>query len=351
MANGNFFKDAFGKAKQILEGFLYRDEGGNAPVPSAMEDQYPAPAEGVYAQQPQTVTYQAQPANYAAMGMQYQQPQQQPAQMAYSPYQAYQQAYPTAYPQQYQHPAQPQQLQQPQQFQQPQQAQQFQQPAQQQPRMSIFQATTRNRRADRTPQMENNVVDFAAYQQGQQPQEAAPQQAPAAASARIINARGMADCRSAITLLRNGDAVLIVLENVTDPAEMRRLVDTLSGACYSLTATITKVSRYGVYLLAPQNVAVYADQATSQMNSAPNRSAVRAPQQQPYGNSGYAGYPQNNPYAAPQQNGFMQRPAAPEEAAQPFYTRTAPQAGQMPAFSTQPAAAGYAPDETMAVDQ
>ena len=57
MANGNFFKDAFGKAKQILEGFLYRDEGGNAPVPSAMEDQYPAPAEGVYAQQPQTVTY------------------------------------------------------------------------------------------------------------------------------------------------------------------------------------------------------------------------------------------------------------------------------------------------------
>ena len=188
-------------------------------------------------------------------------------------------------------------------------------------------------------------------QQGQQPQEAAPQQAPAAASARIINARGMADCRSAITLLRNGDAVLIVLENVTDPAEMRRLVDTLSGACYSLTATITKVSRYGVYLLAPQNVAVYADQATSQMNSAPNRSAVRAPQQQPYGNPGHAGYPQNNPYAAPQQNGFMQRPAAPEEAAQPFYTRTAPQAGQMPAFSTQPAAAGYAPDETMAVDQ
>ena len=37
----------------------------------------------------------------------------------------------------------------------------------------------------------------------------------------------------------------------------------------------------------------------------------------------------------------------PEEAAQPFYARTAPQEAQPPAFSTQPAGYGYAPDEAV----
>jgi len=256
-------------------------------------------------------------------------------------------------------------------YQQPQQAQapyvqEYQQPAYQQPQQNFQQP--RNRRAQQhAVQQENNVVDFGAYQhQGQQapyqqgyvpqqnfqqpaPQMEAPAQQPqanVAINARVINARGMADCRSAITLLRNGDAVMIVLENVTDPSELRRLVDTLSGACYSLTATITKVSRYGVYLLAPQAMAVYADQATNQMNN-PNR--VQARSYQP----NYA--PQNpyQPQQAPQsmQNqGFTQRPAQMEEPQQPFYARTAPQAAQVPSFSAQPAGYGYAPDAMEAAE-
>ena len=173
----------------------------------------------------------------------------------------------------------------------------------------------------------------------------------------------MSDCRSAITLLRKGDSVLIVLENVTDPAEMRRLVDTLSGACYSLTATITKVSRYGVYLLAPQNMAVFTDQATNMMNSAPNRGQPRnypgfahaqrgyAPQTAYPPQSGYQ-QPQPNPYAQPvQPQPFTQRTAAPEEPPQNFYQRPAPQEAQAPVFAPQPAGYGYAPDETQAVDQ
>ena len=259
------------------------------------------------------------------------------------------------------------------------------------------------------PQQQYAAPQAAYQQQPQNPPQAAPQQAmesrPAGSTicARIINARGMADCRSAITLLRKGDSVLIVLENVTDPTEMRRLVDTLSGACYSLTATITKVSRYGVYLLAPQPVAVFADQATNMMNSVSGRQprssqgamahqrmydppqpgyqqqayqqqayqqqAYQQPQQayqaaqgayQPYppqqaayqGMQGQAPYPPQAYSGDPQPSGgFTQRSAMPEEAPRDFYQRPAPQASQAPAFSAQQAGYGYAPDDTRAVDQ
>ena len=209
------------------------------------------------------------------------------------------------------------------------------------------------------PQQANYAPQQAAQQPSQAFQPEQPQQGAGAQNARIINARGMGDCRSAITLLRNGDAVLIVLENITDPAEMRRLVDTLSGACYSLAATITKVSRYGVYLLAPQAMAVYADQITNQMNGAPGRVRTYQPgarayqPQQGYQSQGAYQQPQaaQPAYQQPQQGGFTQRAAAPEESAQPFYSRTAPQAAPAPAFSAQPAASCYTPDEYVAVDQ
>jgi len=192
------------------------------------------------------------------------------------------------------------------------------------------------------------------------PEAQGQQQTASLLSARVINARGMADCRSAITLLRSGDAVMIVLENITDPTEMRRLVDTLSGACYSLTATITKVSRHGVYLLAPQTLAVYTDQATNAMNSAPARPQARNYQ------PGYAGQrvayssqpmqqpqpqmqPQENPYAG--QQGFTQRAAMPEEEPRNFYQRPMPQSAQTPSFSAQPVSYGYAPDEAAAGEQ
>ena len=194
----------------------------------------------------------------------------------------------------------------------------------------------------------------------------------------------------AITLLRAGDAVLVTMENVKDPAEMRRLVDTLSGACYSLSASITKVSRYGVYLLAPQTMVVYADQLINQMNGAapkvqrpmyqtgqrpgyqpqaagvyqPPQANPYQPQQPSYQQPAYqpqqpsyqqpayqpqqeAAYhqPQANPYQPPQ-SAFTQRTAAPEENTGSFYARPQQmQAPQMPAFSSQSANTGYVPDD------
>ena len=213
-----------------------------------------------------------------------------------------------------------------------------------------------------------NTPDYGAYQQNmgqqnapapEQPAQENAQQTASLLSARVINARSMNDCRSAITLLRNGDAVVIVMESIPDPTEMRRLVDTLSGACYSLTATITKVSRSGVYLLAPQTMAVFADQATNMMNNASVRNQTRnyqpaygqrtsyAPQQQQ--SQPYRMQPQQQPYGGGQD--FAQRMADPEEARQSFYQRPAPQEVQAPAFSAQPVGYGYVPDENQDTEQ
>ena len=276
----------------------------------------------------------------------------------------------------YQQPAYQQPYQQQAAYQQPYQQQAaYQQPVSQQPVSQQTQAQPAAQGRARRMQMhaahqQENVVDFGSYQQsmGRQPvqpaqpvQNAEPtaqetaRQTAGLLSARVINARGMGDCRSAITLLRNGDAVVVVMENISDPSEMRRLVDTLSGACYSLTATITKVSRHGVYLLAPQTVAVFADQATNTMNSAPARPQARnyqtgfgagqrvtyAPQQQPV-------QPQVQPQQHYADQAFTQRAAAPEEPRQSFYQRPAPQVAQPPAFSAQPAGYGYAPDDMQA---
>lgn len=302
MAFGDVFGNLKQKVRSVYNNFFY--DGAQAPAPQA------------------PVYQQEQP---------YQQPQEQPYQQP-----VYQQA-PFAPQTEYAQPQQPA----------------YQAPVYQQPQEQQYQQPRNRRMQQHAEQNAGNVVDFGAYQQqAQQPayqqpayqqpmqpefQQEAPQQ-NVLANARVINARGMGDCRSAITLLRNGDAVLIVLENVTDPSELRRLVDTLSGACYSLTATITKVSRYGVYLLAPQSMAVYTDQATSQMNN-PGRTMNRSYQ---------AGLGAQRAYQQPQQpqsQGFTQRSAQVDEPQQPFYARTAPQAAQVPSFSTQPVAYGYVADE------
>lgn len=258
-------------------------------------------------------------------------------------------------------------------YQQPAQPVPYQQPAPA-PQQNVQQAPPAPRSMWGRPQEKVlNIKDF------QQPQEAVPPQEeekPAQqATCRVVCARGMMDCRMAITLLRAGDSVLVTMENVKDPAEMRRLVDTLSGACYSLNASITKVSRYGVYLLAPQSMVVFADQMINQMNGAapraqrpgysqqaPQMNAPQRPVYSPQQQAEFAqqplapAYPQQENYAAPQQGyapyqqqpqqgGFTQRMAAPQENAGAFYARPQQQPAQMPAFASQSANAGYVPDD------
>lgn len=229
----------------------------------------------------------------------------------------------------------------------------------------------RNRRSQ---QREDNVVQFPVEQQPQstyfkpeqpaaqtQPQPApetrAPYQDPLrqarpVSSIRVMNIRSIMDCRSAISLLRQGDMVLVTMESVGDTNEMRRFVDTLSGACFSLMSTITKVSRYGTYLLAPVSLSVYCDGVISQMNSAGRSRPRPQPQaQQPAPVQGYdynyGAQPRQGEYPQqqPQQPAYAyQQPAPVQPEQQQFYARPAQQEARRPVFENQAAGYGYAPD-------
>ncbi len=373
MALGDLFAQAKRKASKMYNQFFFDEE---APAPDTQRrEAYPPQAQQPY---PQGDAAYQQPQVQTAYQSPYQQAYQQPQQAAYQqPQQAA-----------YQQPQQPQQAQQP----------QF---------SAQYQPPQRNRRAQQHAAQPDNVVPISAYQQAhqaqqagyqqpqqtpyqqpqqqqagyqQQPQQAAyqqpqqaqqpqqtpyqqPQQAAATGAARIINARGIGDCRSAIMLLRAGDAVVIVMDGITDPAEMRRYVDTLSGACFSLSATITKVSRYGAYFLAPQGMAVYADQATSQMNGAARPQAQQRPAyppqqaygqpQQAYAQPRAAYQPPVNPYPpvrADSPAGDFDQRVAEQAPRQPFYPREAQQAPQT-TFAEQPQGYGYAPDESLEAAQ
>lgn len=318
MGTGDFFGNLKDKVRSVYNGFLYNGEDD---VPRNQKGKHYAQGAG-YKPQPQQPAQQMneQKVNNVVDFGAYQQGHQQQMQQGQPPMQ---QGYPPV-----QQP--PQQL----------------QPPMQQAPQAPFQSYQRPQQP--APQMQQPPQQAMPPQQEMPPQQL-PVNGPVAMNARIINARGMGDCRSAITLLRNGDAVLIVLENINDQAEQRRLVDTLSGACYSLTATITKVSRYGVYLLAPQSMAVYADQVTNQMNGMPVRQNAAPGYQQGYQGQRAPYQPQQQGGYAPVQQGFARRSAAPEEAAQPFYAQPTPQAAPAPAFTAQPAAYGYAPDEARAL--
>ncbi len=192
---------------------------------------------------------------------------------------------------------------------------------------------------------DGNLVYFPGAEEARMPREGEN-------SVRVISVRAVTDCYSAITQLRQQDAVILVMDNVADPAEMRHFVDMLSGACYSLRATITKLSRHGVYLLCPGSMKVYVDRLTNQINS-PSRQVPQnrydAYMQQGYSqNAGYApqGYAAQEAGYAPQgyaQQGRAQPPYAPP-AQEMYYARGAAQDAETVPTSRQDYANGYYPD-------
>ncbi len=222
------------------------------------------------------------------------------------------------------------------------------------------------------PQMQNTGAFQAPQQQGaggyQQPpqnagfQQGVPQgqdgnilffpnagQAPAReTAARVITARGVSDCYSAITQLRLGDMVILVMDGINDPAEMRHYVDMLSGACYSLRATITKLSRHGAYLICPSQIRVYVDAATNQLNSGARQ--PQRPLQNPYGQVRYA--QGTDPYAqapagAPAGYDGMGAAQAVNQNGRDYYGRSAMPDARGTADRLQPYANGYMPDSPM----
>lgn len=85
----------------------------------------------------------------------------------------------------------------------------------------------------------------------------------------VINVFNIQACRQAMSCLRRGQCTLIIMDQLTDRNETRRFVDMLTGACYALGGTMTRLStRIGFYLMAPPNMTVYTDAVTSNANSA-----------------------------------------------------------------------------------
>ena len=297
----NLFSTLKNKAQTAVSRFLYEERGSGYGSGAYMEDEPPYEAE-----------VKPRRSRRAAQQVQEEAPVEQ----------AWQAPYQEVYQQQPVYAQQPQQ-----------------QPVQPQP-MTQFAAQIEEQRS-RTKQENPNMVPFPGAYTGEQ----APEQAqPAQVGICILNMRNNADCRLAISQLRKGNALMVTMENVGDAAEMRRYVDTLSGACFSLNATITKVSRNGVYLLAPGTMAVMADAATSQMNSG----SQRRPQARP------AQYQQPQAYAPSYQaptdeNGFEYRAPAPEPQ-QSFYYQQPMQAPATPAFESQRPGTGYVPDRMEAVN-
>ena len=323
MNTGSFFQNVKQKVHSAYDNFFYR--GMDAPAPVPMEQGADAAAQADPAQPPR-VSYQQSAGYQQPVGYQQLVGYQQPA--------GYQQ--PTGY-------------------QQPQTG--YQQPIAT-PQVDLSRQGGRTHRASQ--RAASNVVELDRYQAQQPaaaPQPVQPPQPPqetAGQNTWVINVRGMGDCCSAITLLRGGGAVLTVMENITDPAELHRLVDTLSGACYSLTATITKLSRNGVYLLAPKNVAVYTDQATKMMNSAGSR--TYSYQQQPLSRQGaapaasqQAAAPQQREDSAVSRQQGYARQVSPSAAAPSFYARSVPQEAAVPSFTAaESSGSGYRPDDLAA---
>lgn len=249
---------------------------------SAPEQSYAAGYQAPYQQQ--AAPYQGDPMFQSPQQGMYQQPQQSPWQ------QPQQSAYQQSAPQQAPYQAQQQNIyQQPQQgfYQQPQQpvyqqsAPQQQNAWQQPQRQPSFQTQIdpfgqeRNRRGGRhreqqseapawnQPQAEN-LVQFPGSAQAQQQSGA-----PAAIDAYVINVFNLNSCRQAMSCLRRGQCTLIVMDQLFDKAEIRRYVDMLTGACYALNGTMTRLSsKIGFYIMAPAGMTVYTDPTTSNANSA-----------------------------------------------------------------------------------
>ncbi len=188
----------------------------------------------------------------------------------------------------------------------------------------------RNRRPEQ-PRREDNLVQFPG-----QPQQPLQPEAPARVVAtRIINLRGIDDCRNVITCLRDGDCVIAVMDSIADQGEIRRYVYTLTGACFSLASTITRLSgRFGAYLLTPEGVPVLVDHATAQMNQ-----QARAPMRQ----RAYVQPPQEQGYAQPQPQGYAYAQQPQQQPMPTFYAQQPPQP-QQAEFAQQQPDYGYVPD-------
>lgn len=91
--------------------------------------------------------------------------------------------------------------------------------------------------------------------------------------AQLVNREG---CYVIIDFMKNGETVIVNIENIASDAEVQHCVDLLSGAAYTLNCSITKfTTQKRAYLISPANVQVLIDPYTQRLNGTRTESASR----------------------------------------------------------------------------
>lgn len=189
--------------------------------------------------------------------------------------------------------------------------------------------------------MHENIVQFPGT-------AAQPQQEPATGGidAYVINVFNINSCRQAMSCLRKGQCTLIVMDQLVDKAEIRRYVDMLTGACYALSGTMTRLSsKIGFYIMAPAGMTVYTDPTTSNANTPPSK-PPQTPLYQPPSGQGYPGsqaahdFSQRSAYPPAPQMNFSTQQIQPQSRQNSYQQPYSQEQGQ----SAAPAISPYAND-------
>ncbi|MDR0898214.1 MAG: cell division protein SepF [Oscillospiraceae bacterium] len=139
----------------------------------------------------------------------------------------------------------------------------------------------------------SNVLPFPG--QGQR----ASEPDPASTQVFVYYARHRGDCEEIINLLLQGRMVVLNLEALGD-AEYQRVIDLVSGASFSLRATVNPLS-YHNYLLAPAGVQVERNMDAPPSNADLWQADDRYDRRDPYDRgdrrSSYGSYGQDDAYA------------------------------------------------------
>lgn len=144
--------------------------------------------------------------------------------------------------------------------------------------------------------------------------------------AQIVQLRDRDECRAIIEHLKNNCTVALNMDNIASDTEKQRCVDMLSGAAYTLSCNICRISTRGVYLITPAAVRVTQDDATRRLNGL-NRPAAQKPgRAHSYAAANRGG---QNPGEAfeTQESGYAQYPP---QAEYPYQEASAPQGYQNP---------------------
>lgn len=112
------------------------------------------------------------------------------------------------------------------------------------------------------PQQPDNVVPFPGTFQATTGQGYAHIE-------RVVQLMSRDNCYHIIDFMKNGESVIVNIENIASDTEVQHCIDLLSGAAYTLGCSISKFStQRRAYLIAPATIQVLLDEPTQRMNGA-----------------------------------------------------------------------------------